>query len=135
MKTGYYLVLEPDCSMHWELIEHENCLDRLYEIIGCDCVESVHTVEPDLLMIIDESGRIKNPPQSHNRAASNFYLGWLRMRCAPWDIVGTVVFAQLVPVGNCYGEMTWGPVDDDGLIEFVADMIGCELPPRPDREV
>ena len=135
MKSGHYLVVEPDRSVRWELVDHDGWLDRLYQIIGCDCVESVRTVDPGLLLIIDESGRLKDPPKQHNRGASNFYLGWLRMRQAPWDIVGTALFAAEVPAGNIYGEWTWGPVTDPLVLEFISDMLGVDLPPLPDREV
>lgn len=130
MKTGHYLVLEPDRSVRWEYIRHETWMQQLHQIINCDFVEQVRTLEPGLLLIDDESGKIKDPPKERNPLASNFYLGWLRMRRSPWDIVGTVVFAQEVPSGNCYGEMTWGPLDD-GMLAFVADMLGFDLPSVP----
>lgn len=50
-------------------------LDQIYRIIGCDCVEQVSSTIPDVVFLVDESGKIKNPPQHYNRLASKLYGG------------------------------------------------------------
>ena len=129
MKSGHYLVIEPDGSKRWEYIEHSTWQDQLHDIIGCDCVEQVHTIKHGLIMIIDESGRIKKPPKEHNHLASCFYLGFLWKRCSPYNIVGTVVFADLVPSGEFDREQTWGPCGAESL-EWIAE-ITRGIPPCP----
>ena len=104
MKIEKYLVIDPDGSVRWEEIPREKMLERLHEIIDCDCVENVHTILPWLNLIVDESGRIKNPPKPHNETASLFYLGYI---LGSDDIVGTVVLAGIDLVD---GESDWVPL-------------------------
>lgn len=51
-------------------------LDQIYEIIGCDCVEQVSLRIPGVVILIDESGKIKHPPQQHNELVSRLYGGY-----------------------------------------------------------
>ncbi len=57
-----------------ELPEPININD-IYEIIGCDCFETVRIISQDIIMMVDESGKIKTPAKSVNPRASMFYPG------------------------------------------------------------
>lgn len=110
MQKGKYLVMEPSGSMRWEEIDRARILGRLHEIIDCNCVEQVRTVIHNLVLIVDESGRIKTPPKEHNDLASCLYLGWI---LGSDNIVGTAVLASLeVDPESEYGEMDWFPVNE-----------------------
>lgn len=63
-------------------------LDQIYSIIGCDCVEQVSLQIPGIVILIDESGKIKNSPQQHNELASRLYGGY----AFGDDIVGPALF-------------------------------------------
>lgn len=112
-----YLVVYPDGDLHWEEIpdpahEHDYVrLDRMHEIIGCNCVEQVRTVYPDICLVIDESGKIKDPPQEHNELASRLYYGY---QIGVDDILGPAILCGLAPVGP-YHELDWVPLNDRQL--------------------
>lgn len=101
-----YLCLYPSGEVKWVEVErvpyHDLdftglSLDKLHQIIGCDCIEHVRTILPGIVMIIDESGRIKNPPQLHNELASWLYYGYIH---GGWDIVGPAVICAERPDGD-----------------------------------
>lgn len=123
MDNERYLVVYPSGKVEFQEIQRENMLDRLHEIIGCSCVEQVRTVVPGLVMIVDESGRIKEPPQEHNEFASRFYYGFL---CGADDIVGPAVFANLVPAPP-YNELDWAPLWRS-QIRIVFAVLGMPIP-------
>ncbi len=58
-----------------ELDEPVN-FNEVYELIGCDCIETVRIICSDIIMMVDESGKIKNPSKSFNPRASIFYDGY-----------------------------------------------------------
>lgn len=119
-----YLVFEPDGSMRWEEIDRARLLQGLHKIINCDCVEQVRTVINNLVLIVDESGRIKTPPKEHNDLASCLYLGWI---LGSDNIVGTAVLASLeVDPESEYGELDWFPVNDQH--QQMLKSLGIELP-------
>ena len=109
--TEKYLVIHPDGKLTWEEIPREQMLDRLHEIIGCSTVEQVRTMIRGIVLIVDESGRIKDPPQNHNALASCLYYGWI---AGMDDIVGPAVLAALRPVGP-YHELDWFPLNEPEL--------------------
>ena len=74
--------------------------------------------------IIDESGKIKNPPQQHNELASNLYYGWLR---GLDDIVGPAVLAALRPTGP-YNELDWYPLNTEELLKL--EKLGYNIPEK-----
>ena len=100
-----YMVLEPTGEIRWIQTEHEDLLDTLHREIGCDCVECVRTVVPDIALIVDESGKVKEPPQLHNRRASELYAGWTH----GIDIAGPAVLVAIHWVG---GEREWVPLNE-----------------------
>ena len=62
-------------------------LQQLYDLIGCDLVESVR-IDNDVLMIVDESGWLKEDPVP-NFKASVLYSG------TPHSIAGNAVLLKL----------------------------------------
>lgn len=100
-----YLRLDPSGSMRWISLDRVPCccddhetvisLDQLHDTIGCEMIEIVRSVFPGIVLIVDESGRIKRPPQQHNELASLMYAGYLQ---GLDDIVGpAVVCAEVGP--------------------------------------
>lgn len=70
-------------------------LDQIYAAIGCTCMEQVYTMIPDIVILIDESGKIKDPPQQHNAIASRLYAGYAYGD----DIVGPAIVCALRRTG------------------------------------
>ena len=62
-------------------------LQQLYDLIGCDLVESVR-IDNDVLMLVDESGWLKDDPVP-NFKASLLYSG------TPHSIAGNAVLLKL----------------------------------------
>lgn len=62
-------------------------LQQLYDLIGCDLVETVR-IDSDVLMIVDESGWLKDDPVP-NFKASLLYSG------TPHSIAGNAVLLKL----------------------------------------
>lgn len=62
-------------------------LQQLYDLIGCDCVETIRLTK-DVLMIVDESGWLKDDPVP-NFKASLLYSG------TPHSIAGNAVLLKL----------------------------------------
>ena len=48
-------------------------LDNFYQLIGCDSIEIVQVVGGEYLMVIDEEGKVCNPPKDVNIRASCGY--------------------------------------------------------------
>lgn len=106
-----YLVIYPSGELRWEEFDSDHWFHRLYEVIGCYCVEQVRTVFPGIAILIDESGRVKDHPQEHNEIASRLYAGYL---FGMDDIVGPAVVVALRPVAPLM-ELDWGPLDPPEL--------------------
>ena len=100
-----YIVIMPSGEIRWELVEPEKRMQRFREIIGTDCVENVRTILPDICIIVDESGKIKDPPQQFNVWASLLYAGFLRGRDT---IVGPAIVAAIHLID---GEPDWVPLN------------------------
>ena len=83
-----HLVIYPSGELKWVSLdfnrryddlycgEYAYNLDQIYKVIDCDCVEQVSTRIESLVMLIDESGKCKSPPQQHNELASRLYGGY-----------------------------------------------------------
>lgn len=94
------LVIYPSGKLEWveldynrrydDIFEGEYAydLDQIYRIIGCDCVEQVSLRIPGVVILIDESGKIKYPAQQHNELVSRLYGGY----AFGDDIVGPAIF-------------------------------------------
>lgn len=97
--------------------------DQIYSIIGCSCVEQVRTVLPDIVLVVDESGKLKDPPQSHNELASRLYYGY---HVGFDDICGPALVMRIRRSGP-YGEEDWSSLDPADLAKLPL-FLGVELP-------
>lgn len=116
-----YLVIEPDGSFRWITTTRDRLLSDFYDAIGCDCLENVRSIVPDVCLIVDESGKIKIPRQEYNEKASQFYLGYWLGEDA---IVGPAILAAIHLVD---GEPDWVPLNHAEL-QKVISFLGIELP-------
>lgn len=125
-----HLVIYPSGEMKWVDLDRKRCYDEIYcgdyaydfdqihRIIGCDCFEQVCLELRDIVILIDESGKIKNPPQQHNELVSRLYGGYAR----GVDIVGPAIFFRQIGA-NIYPLQ---PVDEARLSLF----LGVNLPEK-----
>lgn len=124
------LVIYPSGKLEWVLLDHNRRYDDIYEgeyaydlhqiypIIGCDCVEQVSLCIPGVVILIDESGRIKYPPQHHNELVSRLYGGY----AFGHDIVGPAIFFRQEGPNLC----PLLPADEAKLSLF----LGVQLPEK-----
>ena len=89
-----YLVIEPGGWLREIETEREQLLETFRTAIGCDCIETVKTVIPDICLIVDESGKVKTPPQRHNERASRLYAGYITWSGAN-NIAGPAILAAV----------------------------------------
>ena len=133
-----YLCIEPFGKVHWIELERKPrynavyngqeaiSLKDLYPILDCSCCEQVRTCLRDIVIMVDESGRVKTPPKPHNEIASQLYLGY---HFAGDDICGTAVVFALRPTPP-YGEQDLFPLTAAQELQL-AQIIG-ELPDKED---
>ena len=86
-KMELYLKIDPDGTLSWiplcrnprfnSVYNGAEGLDLsdLYPVIGCSCLVQVHTRIRGVVIMIDESGKIKDSPQPVNPLASKLYAG------------------------------------------------------------
>lgn len=98
-------------------------LDQIYSAIGCSCMEQVCTVLPGIVILVDECGKLKSPPQRHNELASRLYYGWL---CGMDNIAGPAIVCSLRPT-EPYGELDLFPLDHVELAKLSL-CLGVQLP-------
>ena len=120
MAKEKYLVIYPNSTIRWVEIERSDMLHDFYKVIGCDSLENVRTIIPDMCLIVDECGKIKDPPQRVNEVASFFYAG-SNMGYDP--IVGPAILAS---IGLVDGEFDWIPLEDRQL--EVLRLLGLPIP-------
>ena len=132
-----YLVIHPSGLMEWVELERKPRYDGVYngenvlslddirKIVGCDWLEQVHTTIFNVVMYIDEVGKILPQPKAHNELASRLYGGWKPLRLD--DIRGTAVLFALRPC-NELGELDLYPLLPSQL-EAVAREMGVAIPP------
>lgn len=132
MKTDQYLRIDPSGEITWiniDRVPYSWCeaegisLDQVHQHIGCSCVEQVRTVLPGIVLLVDESGRIKTPPQRHNEIASRLYRGWL---LGMDNIVGPVIVCAERPT-EPLGERDLFPLSSAELSKLSL-CLGVELP-------
>ncbi len=102
--TEKYLRIDPSGDVTWISIDRVPYefdpsieglnIEQIYAAIDCSCFEQVCTVIPGIVLLVDESGKIKDPQQRHNELASRFYMGYLR---GLDDIVGPAIVAAMRP--------------------------------------
>lgn len=129
-----YLCIEPSGEMHWIQLERKSrdgpvydgsvgiSVRDLYPVIDCNCVEQVRTCLRDIVIMVDESGKVKLPPKPHNEVASQLYLGW---HFGGDDICGTAVVFALRRT-EPYGEWDLFPLSESD--EFRLSTILGPLP-------
>ena len=114
-----YMVLETTGEIRWIETERESMIKAFTEAIGCEWLENVRTIIPDVCMIVDEMGKVKANPQRDNWKATGLYWG-LHMEKdglamfgniirGKDGIVGPVIFAAIHPVN---GEPDWVPLNE-----------------------
>lgn len=131
--TEKYLRIDPSGDVSWINIDrvpykwdpgYEGIsLDQIYAAIDCSCMEQVHTIINRVVMIVDESGKLKRPVKPHNELASRLYAGWLY---GIDDIVGSVILCELRAT-EPYGEMDLFPLSPANLAR-VSLSLGVCLP-------
>lgn len=73
----HYLLLRSDGTGSFVEIPDDRWLETAYDLIGCDCIEIVQTVFRDVVLVIDESGKLKDGWEDRiNHAASDLYFGF-----------------------------------------------------------
>lgn len=132
-----YLRIDPSGDISWIKIDRVPyewdpdysgmSLDQIYAAIGCSCMENVRTVIPGIVILVDESGKIKDPPQKHNEIASRLYLGYLR---GMDDICGPAIVCAMRPT-EPLGEMDLFPLNSRELAQLSLHL-GV---PLPDQEI
>ncbi len=95
-----HLLIEPSGKMSWVELDRERKyddiyegeygydLDQIYRILDCGCLEQVSLWLPDIVILIDECGKVTYPPREHNELASRLYGGYPLYD----DIVGPALF-------------------------------------------
>lgn len=133
-KMEHYLKIDPDGTLSWIPIcrepRHDDIycgseaisVQDLYPVIGCSCVEQVHSVIPFVVFLVDESGKVKTPMQPFNPVASRLYAG------APYGdfIHGSVVLFGLRRTAP-YGEYDLFPLSELQLTQ-VSLCLGLPIP-------
>ena len=104
-----YMVIMPSGEIRWELVEPAERMKRFHEIIGTNILENVNTILPDICIIVDDYGKLRNPPQQFNVWASLLYAGFLR---GADTIAGPAIVAAIHPV-NEIGERDWVPLNQE----------------------
>lgn len=101
-----FLVIYPDGSLRWILTDRRGMCEAFRKAIGCNWLENVYTVLPDIVIIVDEVGKVKQNRQRVNLVASQLYRGSL------------------------YGDMIHGPavVAAIHLVDGESDWVPCTVP-------
>lgn len=128
-----YLRIDPSGEISWISIDRVPyefdpsiegmSLDQIHAAIGCRCIEQVRTIIPGIVILIDECGKMKTPPQAHNELASRLYMGYL---CGLDDIVGPAVVAAMRPTPPI-GEHDLFPLWPNEL-QQLSSVLGVHLP-------
>lgn len=109
----YYTMLKTAGAIVPVVIEQDQLLEGLHKALECDCVESVRTVLPGILLIVDESGKVKTPPKELNLYASMLYGGFIHGEYIAGD-------AMLATERQVDGEMEWAPLSSNQIQQVLA---------------
>ena len=102
--------------------ESAGALDRLhswYDALECTCLQHVQTIIPGLYLLIDDNGKITDPPKQLNTFASLLYPGF------PYDCI--VGHAILAGVGMRDGEADIVP-PSPSLLRTLSRLTGVLIP-------
>lgn len=98
--------------------DHER-LRAWYDSLECTCLQHVQTIIPGLYLLIDDNGKIIDPPKPMNTMASLLYPGY------PYDcIVGNAILAG---VGLRDGEPDIVP-PSESLLRTLSRVTGWRIP-------
>lgn len=123
-----YLVIEPSGDLRWIELDRNDLLDVFYKEIGCSCIESVRSVWYPVYLIVDDVGRLLNPPKPNNELASMLYPGWI-LGCD--DIVGTVILVAVrEDPESPYHEYDFFPLNQEEL-DIISIYLGVNIPECP----
>lgn len=104
MLTNKHLLIHPSGKMEWVELHRERRYDdiycgdyaydllEIYRVLGVEFFEQVSLKLPGIVILIDEVGKIRTPPQPHNELASRLYGGYEFGD----DIVGPALFFKQV---------------------------------------
>ena len=99
-----HLLLHPSGKMEWVELHRERRFDDIYcgdyaydtfeicSFISCDWFEQVSLRIPGIVILIDEVGKVIDPPKAHNELASRLYGGYEFGD----DIVGSALFFKQI---------------------------------------
>lgn len=119
-----YLVIYPNGKLKWILADGDELVPAFRRVIGCNWLENVYTVLPDIVIIVDEVGKVRQNPQRLNPIASRLYAGTQFGD----PIVGPAVVAA---IHLRDGDLDWVPLTVPELIK-VRNFLQIDL---PDQEV
>lgn len=133
MKTfanGPYLLIHPSGEIERISLNctYPSRLHQMHELIGCSCIEQVRTLLPGIVIIVDESGKIKTPQQPMNEVASSLYAGYVY---GGDYIAGPAIVAALAPTGP-HRELDLCSLSNVDLA-FLSIYLGMELPDEEDE--
>lgn len=98
-----HLLIHPSGDLEWVELDRQRKYNDIYEgeyaynlhqiddLLGSDLFENVYSVIPGVVFLVDESGKLKNPPKQHNELASRLYGGY---RFGD-NIVGSALFFRI----------------------------------------
>ena len=104
MLTDKHLLIYPSGKMEWVELHRERRYDdiylgdyaydlnEIYRVLGIDFFEQVSLRLSGIVILIDEVGKVKTPPQPHNELASRLYGGYEFGD----DIVGPALFFKQI---------------------------------------
>lgn len=104
MLTNKHLLIHPSGQMEWVELHRERRYDviycgdyaydlhEIYRVLGIEFFEQVSLKLPGIVILIDEIGKVRTPPQEHNELASRLYGGYQFGD----DIVGPALFFRRV---------------------------------------
>ena len=130
-----HLLIDPYGKISWIDLDRENRysilnLQQIHDCLCCSFFELVRTVLPDIVLVIDDSGKIKDPPKPFNELASKLYLGFLVGGADIFgsDICGSAFVMAERPSGP-YGEPDLEPLNDKDLARLSL-YLGVKLPEK-----
>lgn len=130
MLTDKHLLIHPSGEIEWVELHRARRYDdiycgdyaydlhEIYRVLGVDFLEQVSLCLPGIVILIDEIGKLRTPPQAHNELASRLYGGYQFGD----DIVGPALFFKRI---GC----SIAPLDpaDEALLSLY---LGMELPEK-----
>ena len=116
-----YLRIDPSGCLSWIDADRSDLCYYFRQAIGCEWLENVRTVLPDICLAIDEMGKILRPPQPHNEIASRLYYGY---HIGVDNIVGPAIVCAIHLVD---GESDWVPLSPAELAKLSL-YLGIQIP-------